>query len=474
MPGRDQEQEDHGRDRRAAVERLHRRAAAELRAALPADQHPTCARWACAPTRPRRSGGRSRRPRSTRTSATTRMRCSRPSKRLGASFVLRGLITSQAARNPMMNVNQVSVGHAIHALGGNGRVISDAEAYSASYAGADVAAHGADARQRAGGRSRGAAVCGLLPQCRSAREGQALAAVAAAVVTHSNSTGGDRHDTKRTSFDCRACLLGAVLLARRPSSHRRSRRGATRRRPQAARRRKRRTPPPTRRSTSRSIYTNAAKKGPAVIVIPGEIKSNNATFLQKFTANNIADFGEIELSSANFQVLERSNLGPVAQRIRARLQPRRSGPGAQVPEDGQAEDAPSTSSSSTSSRPSRSLRRSRASTAARVGQMAGLLGVFAGSRGGAAGRCRRRHRQSVRCIRTKRRASGSSACATRSSMPRRPSRSPPATPRRRWKSARLRPAVLGVQQSQQGGVSLDTMVQRLVQKSVWDIDQKYK
>ena len=58
-------------------------------------------------------------------------------------------------------------------------------------------------------------------------------------------------------------------------------------------------------------YPNANKKGPALVVIPGEIKSNNATFLQKFTANNIADFGEIELSSANFQVLERSNLGPL-------------------------------------------------------------------------------------------------------------------------------------------------------------------
>src|ERR1700680_3914978 len=59
------------------------------------------------------------------------------------------------------------------------------------------------------------------------------------------------------------------------------------------------------------VYANANKRGPALIVIPGEIKSNNATFLQKFTANNIADFGEIELSSANFTVLERSNLGPL-------------------------------------------------------------------------------------------------------------------------------------------------------------------
>lgn len=59
-------------------------------------------------------------------------------KRLGASFVLRGLITSQAARNAMMNVNQVSVGMQF-TLSGGGRVISDTEAYSASYAGADVA-----------------------------------------------------------------------------------------------------------------------------------------------------------------------------------------------------------------------------------------------------------------------------------------------------------------------------------------------
>ena len=35
-------------------------------------------------------------------------------------------------------------------------------------------------------------------------------------------------------------------------------------------------------------------------------------------------------------------------------------------------------------------------------------------------------------------------------------------------------SVLGVSQSQQGGVSLDTMVQRLIQKTVWDIDNKYK
>jgi hypothetical protein len=62
-------------------------------------------------------------------------------------------------------------------------------------------------------------------------------------------------------------------------------------------------------------YANAAKKGPTVIVLPGSIKSSSATFTQKVTPNNIADFAEIELSNANFKVLERSDLGPMLKEI---------------------------------------------------------------------------------------------------------------------------------------------------------------
>ena len=50
-------------------------------------------------------------------------------------------------------------------------------------------------------------------------------------------------------------------------------------------------------------YPNRSKKGPALVVIPGEIKSSNVAFTQKITPNNIADFAEVELSNANFQVL---------------------------------------------------------------------------------------------------------------------------------------------------------------------------
>jgi len=62
-------------------------------------------------------------------------------------------------------------------------------------------------------------------------------------------------------------------------------------------------------------YANAGKRGPTLIVLPGKIKASSATFTQKVTPNNIADFAEIELSSANFKVLERTDLGPMLNEV---------------------------------------------------------------------------------------------------------------------------------------------------------------
>ena len=62
-------------------------------------------------------------------------------------------------------------------------------------------------------------------------------------------------------------------------------------------------------------YLNVNQKGPTLVVLPGRIKSNNATFAQRITSNNIADFGEMELANANFGVLERSDLGPLLDEI---------------------------------------------------------------------------------------------------------------------------------------------------------------
>lgn len=62
-------------------------------------------------------------------------------------------------------------------------------------------------------------------------------------------------------------------------------------------------------------YRNAHRSGPTLIVLPGQIKSNNASFEEKVTPNNIADYAELELGRANFKVLERSDLGPMLKEI---------------------------------------------------------------------------------------------------------------------------------------------------------------
>jgi len=60
-------------------------------------------------------------------------------KRLGASFVLRGLISSQATMNPIIAVNQVSVSMGFTLASSNGKIISDVGASAQSYSGANVA-----------------------------------------------------------------------------------------------------------------------------------------------------------------------------------------------------------------------------------------------------------------------------------------------------------------------------------------------
>lgn len=63
------------------------------------------------------------------------------------------------------------------------------------------------------------------------------------------------------------------------------------------------------------VYENASQLGPPLVVLPGHFKNTNATFSQKFTINNIADFAEIELAKANFKVLERADLGPYLEEV---------------------------------------------------------------------------------------------------------------------------------------------------------------
>lgn len=60
------------------------------------------------------------------------------SKRLAAQYILRGVITTQAGYNPIVNVNQVSISMNFTLTGANGRMISQAGATNESYAGRDI------------------------------------------------------------------------------------------------------------------------------------------------------------------------------------------------------------------------------------------------------------------------------------------------------------------------------------------------
>jgi hypothetical protein len=62
------------------------------------------------------------------------------SRKLGANFILRGLITSQSMMNPIIRVNQVSVGMGFTLASASGKSVADAAASSASYSGADTRA----------------------------------------------------------------------------------------------------------------------------------------------------------------------------------------------------------------------------------------------------------------------------------------------------------------------------------------------
>jgi len=219
-------------------------------------------------------------------------------------------------------------------------------------------------------------------------------------------------------------------------------------------------------------YQNASKKGPMLVVIPGEIKSSNATFTQKFTANNIADFAEIELSSANFQVLERSNLGPLLREFELAYN---------LGDPNQARKFLGMGKlKATKYVVKFDILKTEQVAAAQegfdgrtLGQMAGLLGAFSGSLGGArAGAVGGTALGSVQ----QGESSGVWIIGMRYKIINAETTEQLAQgyTEEKMEVGAKSSSVLGVSSAQQGGVSLDTMVQRLVQKSVWEIDSKYK
>jgi transposase-like protein len=219
-------------------------------------------------------------------------------------------------------------------------------------------------------------------------------------------------------------------------------------------------------------YANRNKKGPALIVIPGEVKSNNATFTQKFTANNIADYAELELSSANFQVLERSNLGPALREFELAYNLGDPDQARKFLRMGKLK--------STKYVVKFDILKTEQIAAAQsgfdgraIGDMAALAGVFSGSwRGAQVGTVAGRGIGSVQSNE----ATSVWVIGMRYKIINAETTEQLAQgyTEEKMEIGATSSSVLGVSESQKGGVGLDTMVQRLVQKSVWEIDSKYK
>jgi hypothetical protein len=219
-------------------------------------------------------------------------------------------------------------------------------------------------------------------------------------------------------------------------------------------------------------YTNVNKKGPALIVLPGDIKSNNATFMQKFTANNIADFGEVELSAANFQVLERSNLGPVLNEFTLAYNLGDPDAARKFLRMGKLKSTKYVVKFDIL-KAEQIAQAQQGFDGGTLGQMAGLLGAYSHSVGGArAGAVGGTAIGSVHSGES----TGVWLIGMRYKIINAETTEQVATgyAEEKMEVGAKSSSVLGVSQSEQGGVGLDTMVQRLIQKSVWEIDNKYK
>lgn len=212
-------------------------------------------------------------------------------------------------------------------------------------------------------------------------------------------------------------------------------------------------------------YTNKNKRGPALVVIPGEIKASNATFMQKFSSNNIADFGELELSNANFPVLERANLGNLIQEVSLAYN---MGDPAMARKSMQVGKLKTT----------KWIVKFDILKAEQIaenkkgfdgGAVGSLLGRFVSGNAGAVastvtGSVNNQDTTGVWLIGMRYKIMDANTTDQVAQ----------GYKELKMEVGATQSSVLGVSSGAKGGVGLDTMVQRLIQTAVWDIDAKYK
>ncbi len=212
-------------------------------------------------------------------------------------------------------------------------------------------------------------------------------------------------------------------------------------------------------------YANKGTRGPALVVIPGEVKSNNASFVQKFGPNNIADFAELELSQANFAVLERSNLGPMLTEISLAYNLGDADKARQTMQVGKLK--------STKWIVKFDILKAEQIAEVKKGfdgrAIGGLLNILGGGRGGAAagtvaGSVQTQEATGVWLVGMRYKIMDATTTEQVAQ----------GYSEEKMEVGATSTSVMGVSEGAKGGVGLDTMVQRLVQKAVWEIDSKYK
>ena len=212
-------------------------------------------------------------------------------------------------------------------------------------------------------------------------------------------------------------------------------------------------------------YVNKARQGPALVVIPGEVKSNNATFMQKFGPNNIADFGELELSNANFKVLERANLGNLLQEVSLAYNLGDADAARKTMQIGKLK----TTKWIVKFDILKAEQIAENKKGFDGGAIGGLIGALGGSRGSyAAGNV-------VGSVRSGE-ATGVWLIGMRYKIMDANTTEQVAQGYKELKMevGATATSVLGISESAKGGVGLDAMVQRLIQTAAWDIDSKHK
>ncbi len=212
-------------------------------------------------------------------------------------------------------------------------------------------------------------------------------------------------------------------------------------------------------------YVNANKKGPTIIVIPGEIKSSNASFTQKFGPNNIADYAELELGKANFKVLERADLGPLLNEFTLAYTMGNPQAARKVLQKGKFK----------TTKWVLKFDILKAEPVAQATQgfdgaaLGSVVAIAGGSRGSAAAGV------AVGSVKTEE-STGVWIIGMRYKLINANTTEQVATgyAEEKMELGAKSTSVLGFKQGASGGLTLDTLVQRLVQKSVYEIDSKHK